>query len=261
MSAYSAVSAALAEADVACKLDQVAALPDTWPDNAQHQVLDLTVGWPERPRLVDPLSVPRRKLSTTEGRAALIHAVTHIEFNAINLALDACARFASMPAAYYTDWIHVAKDEARHFQMLSGHLASYGYAYGDFDAHGGLWDAAARTSHDVLARMAIVPRVLEARGLDVTPGLIQRMQHVGDGEAARILSVILEDEVAHVAAGNRWYNWLCSKRGLDAEGTFQALCVEHSVPPPRAPVNTVARRAAGYTESEIALCLAEARVT
>lgn len=209
-------------------------------------------GRPARPPLVPPQRVPRRRPGSPTGRAALIHAIAHIEFNAINLALDAAVRFAGMPAAYYRDWLQVAAEEARHFSMLTAHLGTLGYAYGDFPAHDGLWDAARKTGDDVLARMALVPRVLEARGLDVTPDLQARLRAAGDTAAAAILEVILRDEIGHVAVGNRWFRWLCEGRGLESQAEFRRLCAAYGQPAPRAPFNVEARLAGGFTPDELA---------
>jgi len=209
-------------------------------------------GRPERPRLVAPRDLPRRGLAGDEGRAALVHAVAHIEFNAINLAWDAVARFRGMPAAYYRDWVGVAVDEARHFGMLAGRLAELGCAYGDFDAHDGLWEMAVKTADSCLARMALVPRVLEARGLDVTPGMIVRLRAVGDETTAAILEIILREEVAHVAAGSRWFAWCCEREGVDAQSTFHALIDKHLRGSLRGPFNTEARLRAGFSAAELA---------
>src|SRR5690606_21176589 len=172
-------------------------------------------GRPLRPRLVHPRELPRRGFGTDEGRAAFIHAIAHIEFNAIDLGWDAVYRFREMPARYYADWVMVADDEARHFTMLRARLQALGFDYGAFDAHNGLWEMAEKTAHDVLARMALVPRVLEARGLDVTPGMIVKLRALGDHATADILEVILGEEIAHVAAGSRWYRWHCERAGVE----------------------------------------------
>lgn len=208
-------------------------------------------GRPSRPELVNPRDVAFRGLGTAEGRAAMVHAVAHIEFNAVNLALDAALRFPGLPSAYYADWISVAQDEARHFAMLSDRLAQLGHAYGDFSAHNGLWEAAEKTAHDPLVRMALVPRVLEARGLDVTPNMIHRLKEVGDKATAAILGVILEEEVRHVAIGTRWYRHLCTLRGVDPVATFRALIAEHRVRLQR-PFNDEARTRAGFEPGELA---------
>lgn len=219
-------------------------------DSAAPQPLPAP-GRPPRPRLVPPRDLPQRGLGTVEGRAAFLHAIAHIEFNAINLGLDAVYRFRDMPESFYTDWARVAADEARHFRMLADRLEELGAAYGDFDAHNGLWDMACRTADDVMVRMALVPRVLEARGLDVTPGMIQRLRHGGDEASARILETILDEEVAHVAAGSRWLEWCCQRRGLEPQSTFLRLLRERCPGAVRPPFNRPARLAAGFSTSEL----------
>ncbi|KFL36788.1 ferritin-like domain-containing protein [Arenimonas donghaensis] len=208
-------------------------------------------GRPERPRLVLPREVPQRGLGSIEGRAAFLHAIAHIEFNAINLAWDAVYRFRGMPHAYYQDWVGVADDEARHFAMLSARLGELGFAYGDFDAHNGLWEMAEKTADGGLRRMALVPRVLEARGLDVTPGMIARLRSNGDEASAKILEVILSEEVAHVAAGTRWFHWHCERAGLAPGREFIRLVREAVRGSMRGPFNRPARLAAGFEEDEI----------
>ena len=208
-------------------------------------------GRPHRPALVSAKQLPQRGLGTPEGRAALVHAVAHIEFNAVNLAWDAVYRFRGMPADYYADWISVADDEARHFSLLRARLNELGHDYGDFDAHDGLWEMAVKTSQSCLERMALVPRVLEARGLDVTPGMISRLRHVRDDATANILDIILREEVAHVAAGSRWFAWCCEREGRDPERTFDELVALHARGAVRGPFNTDARIAAGFTRAEL----------
>jgi uncharacterized ferritin-like protein (DUF455 family) len=209
-------------------------------------------GRPGRPRLVSPQRVPRRSPHTREGRAALLHAVAHIEFNAINLALDAIWRFTGMPLDYYRDWQRVAAEEAHHFTLLAEHLASLGVAYGDFNAHDGLWRMVEKTKHDATARMALVPRTLEARGLDATPPMQAKFAQAGDARAVEILDVILHDEVGHVAVGNRWYRWLCEREGLDPVAHYALLAVRHDAPKPKPPFNLEARSRAGFSGEEIA---------
>ena len=210
-------------------------------------------GRPPRPRLVDPATLPRRSPFTTAGRAALLHAVAHIEFNAINLALDALWRFPGLPEAYYRDWLQVAAEEALHFTLLADHLATLGHAYGDFDAHDGLWAMTERTAGDLTARMALVPRTLEARGLDATPPMQRRLAQAGDARAVEILDVILRDEIGHVAIGNRWYRWLCAQDGLDPLAHYAVLAERHRAPTPKPPFNRAARSAAGFTAEELSL--------
>ncbi|WP_233842810.1 ferritin-like domain-containing protein [Dyella sp. 2HG41-7] len=208
-------------------------------------------GRPLRPALVPQRQVPHRGLGTPEGRAALVHAVAHIEFNAINLAWDAVYRFRGMPDDYYRDWASCAHDEARHFALLSERLTQLGYAYGDFDAHNGLWEMAEKTAHHDTARMALVPRVLEARGLDVTPGMIERLRGVGDESTIAILEVILREEVAHVAAGTRWFQWCCERDGLDPRETFLDFVRDYMGRNLRGPFNRPARLRAGFDDVEL----------
>lgn len=210
-------------------------------------------GRPLRPELIAPTAVPHRSPFTPEGLAALLHAVTHIEFNAINLALDAVWRFADMPASYYADWMRVAHEEALHFGLLREHLRSLGHDYGDFPAHDGLWEMCVKTQHDVTARMALVPRTLEARGLDATPLMQARLRKVGTPAALRaieILDVILRDEIGHVAVGNHWYGWLCAKQGFQPLAHYRLLARQHNAPRLKPPFNEAARRAAGFTQQE-----------
>ena len=212
--------------------------------------MPLQPGRPARPLLVSPREVPNRGLGSVEGRAALCHAVAHIEFNAINLALDAALRFAGMPLTYYADWLSVAQDEARHFLMMRQRLQQLGYDYGDFAAHNGLWESAEKTAHDVLVRMACVPRVLEARGLDVTPNLIRRLREVGDHETVAVLEVILAEEVGHVEIGSRWFKHACVERKLDPIPTFRRLLAEQGITL-RPPFNQEARARAGFVLAEL----------
>lgn len=209
-------------------------------------------GRPARPRLVHPRELPRRGFGTREGLAAFVHAVAHIEFNAIDLAWDAVYRWRGMPARFYANWASVANDEARHFMLLRGRLRELGFDYGDFDAHHGLWEMAEKTAHDGLARMALVPRVLEARGLDVTPGMIAKLRQLGDEATAGILEVILREEVGHVAAGSRWFRWHCAQRGLEPQATFRALLAEYARAVLYGPFNRAARLEAGFDADELA---------
>lgn len=247
------VAEALAECDPAAKCRRVDSL---WAgvsvDPIGHeQSRPCRVGRPERPVLVSPAGLPRRGLGSVHGRIALLHAVAHIEFNAINLALDAALRFAGMPEDYYRDWLSVAFDEARHFRLLETRLNELGAAYGDLPAHNGLWEMAEKTAHDPLVRMALVPRVLEARGLDVTPGMIEKLRNAGDHDSVACLEIILEEEVRHVAIGSRWFRYLCEQRALVPESTFRSLLHEHYADGLRGPFNHEARLEAGFTESEL----------
>jgi uncharacterized ferritin-like protein (DUF455 family) len=212
-------------------------------------------GRPARPLLVHHSGLPNRKLATREGRAAFIHALAHIEFNAINLAWDAVLRFRGLPNKYYHDWVTVAQEEAVHFSLLEARLNDLGYHYGDFEAHDGLWEMATRTADDVLVRLALVPRVLEARGLDVTPAMIVRLQKTGDTKTAAILEKIYADEIGHVEAGSRWFRHVCRERGLDPAMTFRQMLVEYNMDKVRSPVNEVARKQAGFDDKEIAMLM------
>ncbi len=210
-------------------------------------------GRPSKPELVSPLAVKKRSMRSEEGRAALIHALTHIEFNAINLALDAVWRFTDMPEQYYIDWLKVAAEEAYHFSLLNAHLKTLGYEYGSFSGHDALWEMVEKTKGDVLARMALVPRTMEARGLDASPPLRNKIAQAGDQQAAEIIDIILRDEIGHVAIGNTWFNWLCQARQLEPIATFEHLCIEYNAPKLRPPFNMDARRQAGFSEEELAL--------
>jgi uncharacterized ferritin-like protein (DUF455 family) len=258
---FVAALATLCESDPQIKAAQVQALtvpkpePD-WPQALLSKQAALALpsptqlpGRPERPLLVPPRQVPTRGLGTMTGRQALAHAVAHIEFNAINLALDACWRFRGLPRSYYADWLSVAQDEARHFLMMQRRLQQMGVDYGDFPAHNGLWEAAEKTAHDFTTRMACVPRVLEARGLDVTPGIIERLQQTKDAETVAVLEVILAEEVRHVAIGTHWFHFGCAAQGLEPISSFQRIVREQGmgVCPP---FNLAARAAAGFAQEE-----------
>ena len=205
-----------------------------------------------RPVLVAPAQLAQRPVNSRAGRAALFHSLAHIELNAINLALDAVWRFGGLPGDFYRDWIGVAREESQHFQLLHGHLQTMGFSYGDFPAHDGLWEMAERTRDDLLARLALVPRVLEARGLDAAPLIRDKLRRAGDEQGAALLDIILRDEVAHVRIGNRWYHWLCDRHGRDPLACQAELARRFRAPRPRGPFNLAARRAAGFDERELA---------
>lgn len=244
---------------------KVAAMQSLWQQRAQLPLDTRTCpatddastrlpGRPERPHLIPAKQVPTRTPFTPEGLATLLHAVCHIEFNAINLALDAVWRFNDMPEAFYDDWLRVAYEESQHFDMLHQHLQSMGFAYGDFDAHDGLWQMCERTAQDVLARMALVPRTLEARGLDATPLIQEKLRKAATPDALRVvelLDIILRDEVGHVAIGNHWYRYLCEQRGLDPVPLYGQLVKQYDAPKLRPPFNTSARKKAGFTDTEL----------
>lgn len=203
-------------------------------------------------QVVEPGKLPKRSPHTLAGRAGLLHAIAHIEYSAIDLALDHALRFDGLPDAYYRDWLKVALDEARHFRLLREHLRTLGHDYGDFPVHDGLWQMAEKTTGDVLARMAMVPRLLEARGLDATPPIQRKLAEAGDENAVRVLDVILHDEEDHVRLGDHWFRHLCAERGLPVEPTFRELIVQYAGPWPQTPMNENARLAAGFSAQELA---------
>jgi uncharacterized ferritin-like protein (DUF455 family) len=256
---YPEIALALGENDVASKCDGVRRLAHDWQDQRLIREKDSSIedfdqpGRPERPRLVDPREVPRRGLTSERGRLVMLHAFAHIEFNAINLALDAAYRFRSMPDPFIEDWLGVAVQEAEHFQLINDYLHDLGSYYGEFPAHNGLWDMVCKTRHDVLHRMALVPRVMEARGLDVTPGLMRRFAEVGDERAVSILQVIYREEIGHVCIGNHWYHFCCQQRKLDARETFRQLIDQYFSGRLRGPFNHAARIDAGFDEDEISM--------
>jgi uncharacterized ferritin-like protein (DUF455 family) len=215
-------------------------------------------GRPARPDLVHPAKVPRRSPFKPEGLAALLHAIAHIEFNAINLALDAAWRFDGMPRGFYLDWLRVAAEEAYHFTLLHEQLQAMGHAYGDFPAHDNLWQMCEKTSGDIVARMALVPRTLEARGLDATPQIQDKLRHVNTPDALRavgILDIILRDEIGHVAIGNHWYRWLCQRDALDPVAHYGVLVERYQAPRLHPPFNEKARKRAGFSDEELAYLL------
>ncbi|GJH43205.1 ferritin-like domain-containing protein [Pasteurella canis] len=215
-------------------------------------------GFPHKPLLVAPKDVPKRSFATEDGYAATLHAIAHIEFNAINLGLDAAWRFGrhaqqelGKGMAFVKDWLRVAREESTHFTLLNQHLKSLGYQYGDFEAHAGLWEMSQATAHDIWERMALVPRVLEARGLDATPVLQDKIRQRKDVDAVAILDIILRDEIGHVSIGNHWYHALSAKRGLDAMQCFGELLRKYRIVIFKGVINTDARLQAGFTQYEL----------
>ena len=210
-------------------------------------------GRPQRPELIPPLQVPKRKMDSVEGRVALLHSLAHIEFNAINLALDAIWRFPNMPQQYYEDWLRVTKEEAYHFTLVNEYIQSFGFSYGDFSAHNSLWEMVERTQDSVIARMALVPRTMEARGLDAVPMIRDRFKQIKELGAVDILETILRDEIGHVAIGNHWFNFLCEKDNLSPITAYRDLAKKYSAPKLRGPFNFEARKQAGFTAEELSL--------
>lgn len=253
---------ALAACDIEEKIALTSALAEDWQkqglDHHATEPATLICGRPAKPELIPPKLVPQRSLATTEGRARLLHAIVHIEFSAINLALDHAVRFRGLPKTYYADWIGVAREEAEHFKLLRQRLHELGYDYGDFPAHAGLWEMAENTAHDPLVRMALVPRLLEARGLDATPPIQAKLEAVGDKTSARLLDIILRDEIGHVGLGDRWFRYLCQERCLDPEITYRNLLRQFKAPRPILPMNESARLAAGFSSAELAAFIEKA---
>ena len=208
-------------------------------------------GRPAKPVLVPPKATEKRSLHTLAGRVAMLHALAHIELNAVDLALDIVARFASepVPHSFFDGWMRVAFEEAKHFRMVRDRLRALGADYGDMPAHDGLWQAAHSTRNDLTARLAVVPLILEARGLDVTPSLQDKMRETGDIESADVLKVIYEDEKGHVAVGAKWFRFLCAREKKDPAATFKALVRANFRGALKAPFNDVARAEAGLTPS------------
>ena len=251
---------ALATCDVAAKLAAVAVIAQDTPLDCDGRIDEPRTlpGRPLRPELIAATAVPRRGIGSLEGRAALIHALAHIEFNAINLALDVVWRFATLPPNFYREWMQVAREEALHFSLLQAHLKTLGFDYGDFPAHNGLWEMAEKTGNDVLARLALVPRTLEARGLDASIPMRDKLLAIGDTAAAAIIDIILRDEIRHVAIGNFWYRHLCRERNLDPIATYATLAARFEAPRLRGPFNREARLAAGFEQAEIDALVADA---
>ncbi|MEY3486560.1 MAG: hypothetical protein RL075_565 [Pseudomonadota bacterium] len=244
--------------DADAKAAAVRALPPVLHVDDSTRLRQLTEpagvpGRPARPDLRHPSEMKNRAVGSLEGRAALLHALAHIESNAIDLALDVLWRFDGMPGAFYLDWLQVAREEALHFELLHAHLRELGFAYGDFPAHTGLWDMAEKTSDDLLARLALVPRTLEARGLDASPAVRNKLVSVGDRRGGEIIDIILRDEIGHVAIGNRWFRYLCEQRALAPVPTYAELALRYGAPKLKGPFNLDARRAAGFEEDELAL--------
>jgi uncharacterized ferritin-like protein (DUF455 family) len=253
--------AILASTDAQAKANQ---LPKLFEDYQQQRVtiavsckLDaqgLTLpGRPTKPELVPPKLVPKRRMDTLEGRAGLLHSLAHIEFNAMNLALDAIWRFPDMPKAYYEDWLKVAKEEAYHFSLVNEHLHALGFSYGDFPAHNSLWEMVERTTDSAIARMALVPRTMEARGLDAVPAIRDRFKQIKEARAVEILEIILHDEIGHVLIGNRWFNFLCSQDNISPITAYRELAAKYRAPVLKPPFNLEARKQAGFTTEELTL--------
>ncbi len=251
----------LANTDPEAKVSQLFHLYDEYQEirvalnaaskiDCQHMTLP---GRPLKPELVLPKLVPKRRMDTLEGRVGLLHSLAHIEFNAMNLALDAIWRFSDMPKEYYEDWLKVAKEEAYHFSLVNEHMQSLGFTYGDFPAHNSLWEMVERTTESVIARMALVPRTMEARGLDAVPMIRDRFKQIKETRAVEILEIILNDEIGHVLIGNRWFNFLCAKDKLSPISAYSELAVKYRAPILKGPFNIEARKQAGFSAQELDL--------
>jgi len=254
---FESVYDCLMESDLNHKVSLLSKLQEDWSNDVFEMTPTQTIvrvpdaGRPEKPLLVPPKDLPRRRLGSNEGHASLMHSIAHIEFNAVNLALDAVYRFQNMPYEYYRDWLGVAGEESYHFQMVREHLNSLGYEYGDMPAHDGLWMTTYETDHDPLIRMALVPRTLEARGLDVTPPMISKLRSIGDKRGVEILKILLRDEIGHVEVGTRWFRYLCAERDLNPFNEFQHIIKNYFHGDLRGPFNFEARQEAGFSEEEI----------
>jgi len=207
--------------------------------------------FPDKPVLMMPRDMPRRRLDTPEGKAAFFHALAHIEFMAIYLAWDIIYRFRGLPEQFYRDWLMVADEEAQHFELLSKHLSSLNISYGDLPAHKGLWSHAEDTADDLLARLAVVPRCMEARGLDVTPTMIEKLKAMGDEAGVAILTRIYQDEIGHVERGSFWFDHFSKQQGLDSEQTFKDKILACYQGKPKGPFNREVRIIAGFSHNEI----------
>ncbi len=257
MNLYRQVETAILEPEPSRKCELVAQIHQHWKAGLLDSEASLPVlpiddpGRPRLPLLVKPRHLKRRTTVSAEGRVCFLHAFAHIEFNAINIALDAVYRFRSLPETFIRDWLLVASEEARHFSLLSDELVRRGSYYGAYEAHRGLWDMVCKTRGDVLHRMALVPRVMEAQGLDVTPGLIRKFDQVDDVAVVAILETIYRDEIGHVRIGNYWYRFLCEARRVDPDETFRQLIDLYLGGKLRGPFNWPARIEAGFRPAEL----------
>ena len=207
--------------------------------------------FPEHPLLLPPRDMPKRKLNSLAGKIAFFHALAHIEFIAIYLAWDILYRFRNLPEQFYQDWLKIADEEAQHYQLIRAHLQAMGSDYGALPAHRGLWDHAEDTAEDILARLAIVPRCMEARGLDVTPQMINKFEQQRDSKSVQLLTRILNDEIGHVEIGSYWFKVLCKEKGLDPEKHYKKMITKFYIGKPKGPFNRELRIIAGFSNAEI----------
>jgi len=249
---------ALAANDLNQKLNQVQAIYESFKS---HQIkIDSKSdikhtyhlpGAPSKPDIVAPRLVEKRSASTQQGKLIFIHALAHIEFSAINLALDIIWRFKNLPEQFYSDWLQIAYEEKTHFNLLNSYLKKFDLAYGSFNAHNSLWEMAERTSHDLIHRLALIPRTMEARGLDVTPSIIEKFKQQRDDDIAEILQIIYEEEIRHVSVGNIWYRWACDTQKLDPHETYKNLLVTYDIELNYQKLNKEARYKAGFLKEEL----------
>lgn len=219
-------------------------------DNPQMPI-DI-IGFPEKLKWQLPRDMPSRKLTTVEGVRAFFHAIAHVEFTAMYLAWDILYRFRGLPDKFYWDWLRVADEEAQHFALITAHLKTLNCKYGDLPVHSGLWEHAKETAHDVLARLAMIPRCMEARGLDVTPVLMEKFNNVGDEASILVLQRILTDEIGHVSLGSDWFRRICQQKGVDSEAHYRQLLGQyHAGGKPKGPFNRELRKQAGFSDSEL----------
>ena len=210
------------------------------------------VKFPDKPILLPPRDMPKRKLGSSDGIAAFFHAIAHVEFMAIYLAWDLLYRFRGLPEQFYQDWLKVADEEAQHFELIRLHLRTFNLNYGDLPAHNGLWDHAKDTADDLLARLAMVPRCMEARGLDVTPAIIAKFKNLGDDASVTLLERILTDEITHVERGSFWFKWVCKEKGLEPEAKYRELIKQYyQGGRPKGPFNREMRIIAGFSNAEL----------
>ena len=249
---------ALAANDLNQKLNQVQAIFGSFKS---HQIkIDSKVdikhtyhlpGAPSKPDIVAPRLVEKRSASTQHGKLIFIHALAHIEFSAINLALDIIWRFKNLPEQFYSDWLQIAYEEQAHFNLLNSYLKKFGLAYGSFNAHNSLWEMAERTSHDLIHRLALIPRTMEARGLDVTPPIIEKFKQQKDDDIVAILQIIYKEEIRHVSIGNIWYWWACDAQKLDPHETYKNLLATYNIELNYQKLNKEARYKAGFLKEEL----------
>jgi uncharacterized ferritin-like protein (DUF455 family) len=257
MSILAAVETCLFESEIDRKLSAVDAIEhllDVGADLSGFEGVARSaqdVVFPEKPTFVNPRDLKRRSMSTEEGLKVFLHAVAHIEFTAILLALDAAYRFRQTPDAFRRDWLLIAVEEARHYRAVVKRMNSLSASYGDFPAHRGLWELAESTSESLIARMALVPRFMEARGLDVTPGMIDKFSRQGDQDTVEVLSLILREEIGHVAVGTQWFKWACTHDGVNPEDAYFDLVDRFLSGGVRGPFNREARIQAGFSEAEM----------